>query len=282
MSPNHLTRLAFAVLAGLVMLGCKPKSRITDKWAHPPQDTTTFVLRLKPANTESGEAAPITRADTLRAMESIDRRLQKMMGEYDLGLSAQDDGSIQLRMASIDEKKIRLMRELIARPGLLQLHQVSQRSDEVGLDGRTLSERVLAGDEILPGYRAYKHGYQNADGQRVERAILLHRRAALTGADVADAHVAPGQADAVAVTLSQDGAEKMIAFTSPMQPGIDRIAIVLDGEVVSAPVVNSVPLGRNFIVEGLRESGEPEQLAAQLMCPLEVPVEVEQIRSAQP
>ena len=39
----------------------------------------------------------------------------------------------------------------------------------------------------------------------------------------------------------------MIALTKNMRPQVDRIAIVLDGEVISAPVVNQVPLGKQFI-----------------------------------
>ena len=44
---------------------------------------------------------------------------------------------------------------------------------------------------------------------------------------------------------------------------------MLDGEVISAPVVNQVPLGKQFIIEGLREPGEVQSLANSLMNPLE-------------
>jgi SecD/SecF fusion protein len=50
---------------------------------------------------------------------------------------------------------------------------------------------------------------------------------------------------------------------------------VLDGEVISAPVVNQTPLGKQFIVEGLREPGEVQHLASALMNPLENPLVVE-------
>ena len=94
----------------------------------------------------------------------------------------------------------------------------------------------------------------------------------------------PQQADAVAITLNTAGTDKMIALTSSdnMRAGIDRIAIVLDGEVVSAPVVNQTPLGKRFIIEGLDEPGEVETLANQLMNPLENPLEVGEMRLISP
>jgi len=45
----------------------------------------------------------------------------------------------------------------------------------------------------------------------------------------------------------------MIAATTPMRPGFDRLAVIIDGKLHSAPVVRSVPLGRDFIIEGLHD-----------------------------
>jgi SecD/SecF fusion protein len=98
---------------------------------------------------------------------------------------------------------------------------------------------------------------------------------ALGGSDIADAVPSPQQADAVSITLNAEGTDKMIALTKNMRSGVDRIAIVLDGEVISAPVVNQTPLGKQFIVEGLREPGEVQHLASALMNPLENPLVVE-------
>ena len=78
------------------------------------------------------------------------------------------------------------------------------------------------------------------------------------------------------------GTDKMIALTKNMQPGKDRIAIVLDGEVISAPVVNQVPLGKQFIIEGLREPGEVQSLANSLMNPLENALVVDEMRNVSP
>jgi SecD/SecF fusion protein len=74
----------------------------------------------------------------------------------------------------------------------------------------------------------------------------------------------------------------MIALTKNMRPQIDRIAIVLDGEVISAPVVNQVPLGKQFVITGLRDPGEPLSLANSLMNPLENALVVDEMRKVSP
>ena len=84
------------------------------------------------------------------------------------------------------------------------------------------------------------------------------------------------------IVLDNPGTDKMIALTKNMRPQIDRIAIVLDGIVQSAPVVQSVPLGKYFVINGLDEPGETKKLANALMNPLENPLIVEQERTVSP
>ena len=88
--------------------------------------------------------------------------------------------------------------------------------------------------------------------------------------------------DAVDITLDGPGTDKMIALTQNMRPGQDRIAIVLDGIVQNAPVVQSVPLGKKFEISGLDDPGETKKLANALMNPLENPLIVEEERSVSP
>jgi preprotein translocase subunit SecD len=86
----------------------------------------------------------------------------------------------------------------------------------------------------------------------------------------------------VAVTLNRAGTEKMIALTKNMRPGLDRIAILLDGEVISVPTIAAVPLGKNFIIEGLRQVGDAQSLANALMNPLENSLKIEEVRTVSP
>ena len=60
-------------------------------------------------------------------------------------------------------------------------------------------------------------------------------------------------------------------LTSSMQHGRDRLAIVLDGEVNSAPVVQAT-LSSIFVIEGVGDAEECKNLSATLMNPLENPL----------
>ncbi|MDP4625817.1 MAG: hypothetical protein NWT08_11845 [Akkermansiaceae bacterium] len=96
------------------------------------------------------------------------------------------------------------------------------------------------------------------------QAILVEDKAILTETDIAVAMPSLQQEDAVDITLTPEGTEKMIAATTPMRPAIDRIAIILNGRIKSAPVVQSVPLGKRFVISGLDEKNEPKRLAGLL------------------
>lgn len=172
--------------------------------------------------------------------------------------------------------------ELIRTVGRLELREVSPRTDEAGPDGKPFAQRVLDGSEILPGYCAYTHKVKHEDGRESKRPLLLNRRTAITNPDIASAIVSPQHQNgkAVAVTLNREGADKMIALTRNMRPGRDRIAILIDGEINTAPVVNSVPLGKNFVLEGFNSAAGAATLAAAFVNPLECQLIVEEVSTA--
>ena len=87
-----------------------------------------------------------------------------------------------------------------------------------------------------------------------------------------------GQLD---VELSEDGAKKMFTLTKNMQHGRDRLAIVLDGKVLSAPTVQSA-LSKNFQISGMGTAKEAKALAAALLNPLKNPLTLEKEESFTP
>jgi SecD/SecF fusion protein len=242
---------------------------------------SAFSLRIQPKEGDDGEKMPITPPQVEQAIMVIEKRLNSMGTAEPLIARQGTDGIlVQMPGATTEESaKIRTTLETVAK---LQLHKVSPRNDEVGADGKSLAQRVFDGTEKEPGYLAFNHKSKDQDGKEFQRPILLRRMAALGGSDIANATPSPQQNDAVAITLNGGGEDKMIALTKDMRPGVDRIAIVLDGEVISAPTVNQVPLGKQFIIEGLREPGEVQELANSLMNPLENALVVEEMRNVSP
>jgi SecD/SecF fusion protein len=243
---------------------------------------SSFSLRIQEREDGAGNKMPITKEQVDQAIIVIEKRLNSM-GTAEPMIARQGDDGILVQMPGVEPEESARIRTTLEKVAKLELREVSPRNDEVGgPNQKDLASRVADGSEIIPGYRAYTLKGKNQDGVDYTRPILLNRRMALGGSDIALATPSPQQNDAVAITLNSDGTDKMIALTKDMRPGMDRIAIVLDGEVISAPVVNQVPLGKQFIVEGLNEPGEVQNLANALMNPLENPLVVEEERTVSP
>lgn len=240
-----------------------------------------FTLRVQPREAEDGTLEPVTHAQVDQAIEVIEKRLNRL-GTADSLIIRQGDDGILVQMPGVGPAAAAGIRTTLETVAKLELREVNRRSDETGPDGRTLAERVATGDEIVPGYRAYAFAPQTEDGVERPGHILLNRRIALGGGDISVARPSQQRADAVDITLNSPGTDKMIAFTSNLTAGVDRMAIVLDGEVLSAPGFVTVPLGRNFQITGLKDPGEASELASALMNPLENPLVVEAFQAVSP
>ncbi len=242
---------------------------------------SAFTLRIQEREGDDGNKMPITNEQVDQAIKVIEKRINSM-GNKEPMIARQGTDGIIVQMPGVEPEESERIREILEKVAKLELKEVSPRNDEPGPDGKRLAERVAAGTEKVPGELAYTLRGKDQDGKEYSTPILLKRRSALGGSDIAFATPSQQQRDAVDITLNSGGTDKMIALTKNMRPGVDRIAIVLDGEVISAPVVNQVPLGKQFIIEGLSEPGEVENLANALMNPLENSLIVETFDAVSP
>jgi SecD/SecF fusion protein len=242
---------------------------------------SAFLLRIQPKENEKGEKMPITADQVEEGIRVIKGRLDAMGTSEPLVVRQGEDG-ILVQMPGVGPEESAAIRVTLETVAKLELREVSPRNNEIGENGKSLAQRVFEGEEIVPGYRAYELTQKDEEGNESTTPILLNRRAALGGSDIVIATPSMSQMDAVDITLDGPGTDKMIALTQNMRPGQDRIAIVLDGIVQNAPVVQSVPLGKKFEINGLDEPGETKKLANALMNPLENPLIVEEERSVSP
>jgi SecD/SecF fusion protein len=233
---------------------------------------SAFTLRVQPREGADGQMEPPTASQIDQAIVVLRNRLDAT-GTSEAQINRLGEDQIQVQMPGVSEQESNAIREAIEKVAKLELREVSPRSDEV-IEGKTLAQRAHEGLEIVPGYRAYMVKNKTEEGQEYEQPILLSRHAALGGSDIVQAYPSPQQNDAVAVTLSSDGADKMLKLTQHMRLGVDRIAVVMDGKVLNAPVVQAV-LSKNFVISGLHDPGEPKALSDALMNPLENPLQVE-------
>jgi hypothetical protein len=94
------------------------------------------------------------------------------------------------------------------------------------------------------------------------RTIYLHEETVLTNSDIATAQLVAGSSDStfgVAVTFTADGAARM-ARASGSHVG-RPLAILIDGEVVMAPVIRSA-IGASAVISGRFTRAEAERIVA--------------------
>lgn len=270
--------LLLGVTALCIMAFMPPKERL--KLGIDLGGGSSFSLRLQPRINESGQPMSISKEQVDQAITIIEKRLNPG-GQRDMQISPQGADGILVQMPGVKPEESKSIKETLEKVAKLELREVSPRNDEPSQDGKTLAQRVDEKIEIIPGYRTYPLKEKDQEGNEFTRPILLSRRVALSGANIASAYPDPSQPDAVGVTLDSEGTDKMIALTSDMRLGVDRLAIVLDDEVISAPVVQA-RLAKVFSISGLREPGEVQTLVNALMNPLENPLVVDEERTVSP
>lgn len=245
---------------------------------------SAFTLKVQP-NTDpnTGEIIPLRDDDLNQAVATIEKRLGAS-GTVDLLIAKSGTDTVLLQMPGMSPETAADIRVTLQKVAKLELREVNLEGGkrETG-DGKTLAERVYDKEDIVPGYRAYKHEGEDRNGDTYTEYLLLNNRTAVAGADVAHAYpVTQGADNIVSIELTGDGGEKMINLTKDMRPGQDRIAILLDNEIVSAPTVQSVPLGSRFVIEGQKNQKEASELAAQLNNPLKNALKIDQESTVSP
>jgi SecD/SecF fusion protein len=239
----------------------------------------SFSVRILAREDDAGAKLPVTRQEVSQAMDVVENRLDAL-GFKNAEFSKPGDEGFTFSVKGVRPTQGPGIARALGKVGRLELREVSPRSEEPDASGKTLAERVQNGSEIVPGFRAYAHSFTDEDGKEHSRPLLLNRRTAIGSSDIELAVPSPQQVDAVNITLNRQGTDRMIAFTKNLRPGVDRIAIVIDGKIISAPVVNQVPLGKHFIVEGLRKPGEAQELADALNSPLQSALVIEELPAA--
>ncbi len=116
--------------------------------------------------------------------------------------------------------------------------------------------------------------------QRLRFIVLQKPHAAMqqdvyiTGKEVSSAHPDYSRRGYVNVTLNRAGAGRMGKLTGKMIKGRDRLAVVLNGQVKCAPVVQAT-LSKDFQISGLNAKGEAEDISKALANPLSSDLKVE-------
>ncbi len=110
-----------------------------------------------------------------------------------------------------------------------------------------------------------------------EERLLIKKTPVLDSASIIHAQELYGPYEGkLTVKLNKAGANKMFDATKRMTHGVDRLAIILDGKILSAPVVQD-SLGAQFEISGMKDAAEAKKIAAALLSPLNHSLKVKSI-----
>jgi len=209
------------------------------------QDTQViFSLKEK-------EKISVQRRAHLQALEVIRNRIDKF-GVSEPSIQPQGNTRIIIQLPGV--KDMARAENLIKKTAILELRLVSE-------DEEKLTEAMKGNPP--PGYEVlYQVHYTGGAESRIP--LLVKKKPELTGASLIEAKVSFDQMTQpqVAFTLDRTGARTFAHVTEENQGR--RLAIVLDNEVQSSPVIKSVIPNGQGVIEGQFSTEEAKDLAVVL------------------
>ena len=233
------------------------------------QGGTSFLVRLvPPVPEEGGKPRPITPEMQEQAVEAIRKRVDEF-GVSEPVITKQGTDHILVQIPGLSTTQIETARQQLQRVAKLEFRLVHPNNDQ-------LVRQIESGAAFTPpGYVLLPY----VDNRLAKpEKLLVKRRPELTGQDVASARpVFEQRGYEVSLSLTRTGAE---AFRRVTRDNINnRLAIVLDNEVVSAPTIQSeIPNGQASIT-GNFSAEEAKNLASVMENPLQTPVAIDETRT---
>ena len=229
------------------------------------QGGTSFLLRLVD---ETGEGVSPTTLD--QAIEVIRKRVDQF-GVSEPVIAAQGRDRILVQIPGLDTQQLASTKEQLQRVAKLEFALVHPQSESI-------LAQVEAGEGVLPPGFVIKEYSEVIEGKDQKVRLLVKQRADLTGDRVTAANpFYDVQGYGVAMKLDGEGA-KMFGDLTTQHVG-ERLAIMLDGDVQSAPSIRQPIYGGEAVITGRFSDEEARNLASVLENPLKTPVQIEETRS---
>lgn len=226
---------------------------------------TSFLLRLVD---EQGEGISPSTLD--QAIEVIRKRVDQF-GVSEPIITSQGSDRILVQIPGLDTAQLATTREQLQRVAKLEFALVHPQSEPIlaALD---------AGEGVLPPGYVVKQYSEKREGREEPVRLLVKQRPDLTGDRVTSAH-AFYDVQGYGVSMNLDGeGSKIFGDLTAANVG-QRLAILLDGDVQSAPNIRQAIYGGQATITGNFSDQEARNLASVLENPLRTPVEIEETRS---
>jgi SecD/SecF fusion protein len=235
------------------------------------QGGTSFLIRLEPAASPEGTKRPITKSMVDQAIEAIRKRVDQF-GVSEPIITPQGTDRILVQIPGLDAAKIQEARTQLQRVAKLEFRLVYPDN------GQRLQD-IDGGKEVIPpDYRIETYTMRAEENEKSrEERLLIKKKADLGGDHVTESHAYYGNEGwTVQLKFDSEGAKKFGEITAAHKG--HRFAIVLDGVVISAPVIRDAIYGGDAIITGKFDETEARGLASVLENPLQTPVKIEEER----
>ncbi len=239
----------------LVISNIRKKSKATLQKGLDLEGGTEFVLGFDGQKLPEGKNAEQVRDQIIEIMRNrVDR-----MGVVEPEIKPIGPTSISLRMPSVTEDDKADIRDTIKQTATLSFHLVHPQNDQLVAQ----YEANPAAFVRDPAYTMEEMRIDNPDGTvRVERLFVTKRPSRVKGEDITRAipsfHDLQGYL--VSLTFNARGAKYFGELTTKHQN--ERLAIVLDGKVYSAPSIREPILGGQAQITGNFSPEEANRLAS--------------------
>ena len=233
------------------------------------QGGTSFLIRLMGGDKE------VNKGMLDQAVEVIRKRVDYFGGGEPVITPVGND-RILVQIPGLDTAKIQEAREQLSRVAKLEFRLVYPDN------GEKLKAIDAGQDVIPPDYRieVYKPHAEENEKPREER-LLVKKKADLGGNRVSESHAYFGNEGwTVQLKFDSEGAKQFGKITEQYKG--HRFAIVLDGDIQSAPVIRDAIYGGDAVITGKFTEKEARGLSSVLENPLQVPVSIEEERSVSP
>lgn len=232
---------------------------------------TSFLIKLQQTDKE------ITPSMLDQAVEVIRKRVD-YFGASEPIISPVGKDRILVQIPGLSTEKIQEARQQLSRVAKLEFKLVYPDNGE-------RLRAIDSGTEVIPPEYKIETHTPHAEGEGSKKAqperLLIKKKADLGGEHVSGSNAYYGNEGwGVQLRFDSEGA-KIFGNITEKSKGY-RFAIVLDGQVQSAPVIRDAIYGGDCQITGRFTEQEARQLASVLENPLQTPVSIEEERSVSP
>ncbi len=233
--------------------------------------TATFELRLKPSvDPKTGKERAVD-ADALVATENALQKRCAAPGTVNVTFTRQPPDRLTVRAEDLALVQVAALRKALTYLAVLDFRMVHRDNDTL------LPEIEAKRVELDPAWVVLPTK-EDRQGEAKPRRLIVQKVPEISGSEIIDAYAFYDvEGWGLGAKFNDKAAEKFFQITRQMRVAVDRFAIVLDGEILSAPTTQVAGgiAGGSFRLTGRFTEQEARDLAAALMNPFSNPVVIE-------